>query len=306
MSHRTDNQTILLTGKNGQVGWELKRSLALLGNVVAVDIQDCDLCNTDDIRNLVRRVNPTLIVNPAAYTAVDKAESEQTLAHAVNAVAPGVLAEEAKKIGAPIIHYSTDYVFDGTKKEPYNETDEPNPTTVYGKTKRDGEKAVEASGARHVILRLAWVYGMRGNNFVLTMLRLAKEKKEIRVVEDQVGSPSWSRMIAEATALIANEFLNSQDTKNSVFHLPSGDSTSWYNFAKAIFSLGEHRFFANKPKVVPISTSEYPTPAPRPAYSVLQGDKVKDVFGISMPSWQDQLELSMLDAASTYGTPNAS
>ena len=184
---------ILLTGKNGQVGWELQRTLAPLGEVVAVDRQALDLANPDAIRALIREVKPALIVNPAAYTAVDKAESEPELAMAVNGIAPGIMAEEAKRLGAAMIHYSTDYVFDGTQTSPYTEKDRPNPGNVYGKTKLAGEQAIQAVGVPHLILRTSWVYGSRGRNFLLTILRLAQERDELKIVDDQIGAPTSSR-----------------------------------------------------------------------------------------------------------------
>nr|WP_255210519.1 dTDP-4-dehydrorhamnose reductase [Methylogaea oryzae] len=193
---------ILLTGKDGQVGWELQRALAPLGKVVAVGRDALDLADADGIRRVVRDVAPRLIVNAAAYTAVDKAESEPELAMAINGIAPGILAEEARRLGAGLIHYSTDYVFDGAKQGEYAEDDTPNPVSVYGQTKLAGERAVSSSGAEHLIFRTSWVYGLRGRNFLLTMLRLARERAELRVVADQVGAPTWSRMIAEATAIV--------------------------------------------------------------------------------------------------------
>jgi dTDP-4-dehydrorhamnose reductase len=188
---------ILLTGKNGQVGWELQRTLATLGEVVTLDRQDLDLADPDSIRRVVREHKPNLIVNAAAYTAVDKAEEESDLAMVINGTAPGILAEEAKRLSAAIIHYSTDYVFDGSKNTPYTEEDAPNPLNVYGRTKLAGERAIQAVGAPYLILRTSWVYGMRGKNFLLTILRLARERNEIKVVNDQIGAPTWSRIIAQ-------------------------------------------------------------------------------------------------------------
>lgn len=276
---------ILLTGKNGQVGWELQRTLASLGNVVSVGREEVDFTNPDAIRTLVSRVRPSLIVNPAAYTAVDRAEEEPERAWAINAVAPGILAEEAKRLQAPILHYSTDYVFDGTKRAPYTEEDLPNPLGVYGRTKLEGERAVQESGARHVILRLCWVYGARGRNFLLTILRLARERGEVRVVDDQVGCPTWCRMVAEATAIIAHRMLHA-GFRDGIYHLSAAGQTSWYGFAQRIVAL--HGVAA---KVLPISTSEYPTRAQRPAYSVLSNQKIQAEFGIALPDWETQLRL---------------
>ena len=198
---------ILLTGKNGQVGWELQRTLTTLGDVVAIDRKGMDLANPDSIRNTIRAVRPDLIVNAAAYTAVDKAESEPELAMAINGIAPGIMAEEAGRLGAAMVHYSTDYVFDGTKTTPYTEGDILNPINVYGKTKLAGEQAVQAAGIPHLIFRTSWVYGLRGRNFLLTILRLAKEWDELKIVDDQIGAPTWSRMVAEATATILAQCL---------------------------------------------------------------------------------------------------
>ena len=208
---------ILLTGKNGQVGWELERSLQPLGQVIAFDRSGLDLASPDSIRAVIREVKPELIVNPAAYTAVDKAESEPDLAMAVNGVAPGIIAEEAKRLGAALIHYSTDYVFDGTKAEPYTEDDVPKPINVYGKTKLAGEQAVQAIGVPHLIFRTSWVYGMRGKNFLLTILRMAKEKDELRIVDDQFGAPTWSRMIAETTAQVLAQFYSPFAQRSSTY-----------------------------------------------------------------------------------------
>lgn len=280
--------TILLTGKNGQVGWELQRTLAPLGDVVAVDFPEVDFSNVPSLRQLVRRVKPTLIVNPAAYTAVDKAESEPDVAHAVNAIAPGVLAEEARRLGIPMVHYSTDYVFDGTKREPYTEEDCPNPLGVYGRTKFEGERAVQASGARHVIFRLCWVYGTRGRNFLLTMLRLGHERSEVRVVDDQFGSPTWCRAIAEATTLAAQQITRGADWEDGVYHLTAAGQTSWCGFTRAIFASR-----GVPAKVAPIPTADYPTPARRPAYSVLSNRKLEDRFGIALPRWEQQLEMAL-------------
>ena len=283
MSPPTDRPVILLTGCNGQVGWELVRTLAPLGVVRAVDVEDVDLLEIDQVRSLVREVAPALIVNPAAYTAVDRAESEPDLANAINATAPGVFAEEALTLGIPIIHYSTDYVFDGSKGAPYEEDDVPNPKTVYGVSKLGGEQAVQAVQGRHVILRLAWVFGMRGQNFVRTMLRLAEQQKEIRVVDDQLGSPTWSRMVAEASAIIAKRLLDGDDSLPSgVYHLPAGGSASWFEFAAKIFELAGPHFTWDCPVVTPITTADCPTLAERPAYSLLSGKRIEQHCGIEL------------------------
>lgn len=284
------NCKILLTGKNGQVGWELQRALAPLGEVVAVDRQVLDLSSPDSIRAVIREVKPQLIVNPAAYTAVDKAESEPELAHAVNAVAPGVMAEEAKRLGAALLHYSTDYVFDGGKEGAYMEEDRTNPRNVYGKTKLAGEEAVQGSGAAHLILRTSWVYGARGKNFLLTMLRLAREREELKVVSDQIGAPTWSRMIAEVSAQILAQRIGHWPELAGLYHLTAGGSTSWHGFASKIVELGD---VPAKPRIVPIPTSEYPLPAPRPKNSVLSNHKLAEDFGLAMPEWGQCLQLCM-------------
>ncbi len=288
---------ILVTGRNGQVGWELQRTLAPLGEVVALDRQALDLRNPDAIRAVVREIKPHLIVNPAAYTAVDKAESEAEVAQAVNGVAPGILAEEAKRLGAALIHYSTDYVFDGSKNGAYREEDAPCPINVYGKTKLAGEDAVRAVGVPHLILRTSWVYGVRGKNFLLTMLRLGKEREELKIVADQNGAPTWSRLIAEATAHIAAQRLTRLQELDGIYNFTSSGCTSWHGFADAIFAHAA-RTTPSPEKILrltPIATSEYPLPAPRPANSVLSGDKLRREFGLVMPDWRDNLNLCLDD-----------
>jgi dTDP-4-dehydrorhamnose reductase len=267
---------ILLTGCNGQVGWELKRSLIRLGEVLAFDRASLDLANPDETVSRVREVKPDLIVNAAAYTAVDAAEQEAALAMAINGTAPGILAEEAQRHGSLLVHYSTDYVFDGSKRSPYTEDDEPNPANVYGRTKLAGEDAVRASGCRHLILRTAWVYSDRGRNFLLTMLRLAREKPQLRVVNDQTGAPTWARDIAEATVSL----LQHPSSPSGTFHLTAAGQTTWCGFAEAIV---EKRGLGVP--VVPISSAEYPTPAARPAYSVLDNAKLMALTGIAMRAW---------------------
>ena len=280
---------ILLTGRNGQVGWELQRLLAQLGTVTAVDVEVLDLCNPTAIRDAVRRLAPQLIVNPAAYTAVDQAEREADVAFAVNATAPGVLAEEAKRLGALLVHYSTDYVFDGTKPGPYVENDLPAPANVYGKSKLAGEQAVRNSGCRHVVLRTSWVYGARGKNFLLTVLRLAAEHPELRIVADQVGAPTWCRSLAAATARIIPRALKDSST-HGLYHATNGGETSWFGFAVEIL-----RMAAMDTPVLPITTAEYPTPAVRPANSRLDNTRLRSVFGLSLPDWRSGLAECMKD-----------
>ncbi|ANW50009.1 MULTISPECIES: dTDP-4-dehydrorhamnose reductase [Burkholderia] len=293
---RHPQQRILVTGVNGQVGFELARTLQGLGTVVALDRGALDLADPDRIRAVMREIRPTLIVNPAAYTAVDKAERERDLAIAINGVAPGVLAEEAKRLGAPLIHYSTDYVFDGMKDGEYTETDPTCPQNVYGESKLAGEVAIAASGAAHLIFRTSWVYGARGRNFMLTMLRLGNERSELKVVSDQIGAPTWSNTIATLTSHVVAQANSVQDVtqwwseRSGVYHLSASGATSWHGFASAIFELagGETR-----PIVLPISTAEYPVPATRPANSRMSGDKLQEVFGLRAPDWKEALGLCL-------------
>ncbi len=283
---------ILIIGKNGQVGWELRRALAPVGQVLAVDFPEIDLTDAAAARRLVLENGPAVVINAAAYTAVDKAEMDTKTAQLINGVAPGVLAEAAKQAGALIVHYSTDYVFDGTKTTPYVETDVPNPLGAYGRTKLEGDLAVRAAGGNHLIFRLCWVYGARGQNFLLTMQRLARERETLRVVGDQFGCPTWSRLIAEATALALRQALAARDVNvfTGTYHLAANDSTSWHGFAARIVELmpeAERRCR----EVTAITTPEYPTPAKRPAYSVLDCGKLEKTFGLKLPDWEESLRL---------------
>jgi dTDP-4-dehydrorhamnose reductase len=281
---------ILLLGKNGQVGWELHRTLAPLAEVVAVDYPEINLTDTPALRQFVAGTRPTVVVNAAAYTAVDKAETETELCRQINAVAPGVLAGEAKKIGALMVHYSTDYIFDGTKTSPYVETDAPNPLGAYGRSKLEGDRAVKASGTDHLIFRLCWVYGARGQNFMLTMQRLAREREKLRVVGDQFGCPTWSRMIAETTALALKQVLAGADRSgfNGEYHLAASGQTNWHEFASRIIELMPEA--ERKCRVVEkVTTPEYPTPARRPMYSVLDCGKLQKTFGLRLPDWEASL-----------------
>jgi dTDP-4-dehydrorhamnose reductase len=291
-------RTILLTGASGQVGWELQRSLATLGRVVAPAHAQFDLARPDTLVAALRDIKPDLIVNPAAYTAVDKAEDEQELAYAINAESPHVLAKEAAQLGISLVHYSTDYVFDGTQFSAYAETDKPNPLGVYGASKLAGEELVQASGAEHLILRTSWVYGLRGKNFLLTMQRLARERDKLSVVADQFGAPTWARSIAEATAQMLALWLapgataDDRQRLSGVYHLTCGGRTSWHGFAEAILE----KMQANgekTPSLRAIATAEYPTPAQRPANSVLSNDKLGQAFGIRMPDWEEALALCL-------------
>jgi dTDP-4-dehydrorhamnose reductase len=282
---------ILLTGSNGQVGYELERSLQGLGEVVAVDRARLDLSNLDQVRSVIRAVRPGLIVNPAAYTAVDKAESEPELAYRINAEAPGVMAQEAKALGAALVHYSTDYVFDGSQPAARVENDPTGPLNVYGASKLAGEQAIAASGVPHLIFRTSWVYGMRGKNFLLTMLRLGKERDELRVVADQHGAPTWSRTIADTTALILAQARAGGEgwwsANSGIYNLSSQGQTTWFEFTQAILDEA-----GIECKVLPISSAEYPTPARRPQYSVLSSERLIARFG-HLPHWKDALRLCM-------------
>ncbi len=288
---------ILLTGKNGQVGWELQRTLATLGDVIAVGHHEMDLADPDSIRRVIGRVGPDLIVNAAAYTAVDKAESEPDLAMAINGIAPGIMAEEAKRLNATIIHYSTDYVFDGAGKHPYVEENAPNPLNIYGKTKLAGERAIQAAGVSHLILRTSWVYGTRGRNFLLTILRLARERGELKIVDDQFGNPTWSRVLAEVTAqMLAQYFSPRENNRNSVptpglYHVSSGGMTTWHGFSEAILKAQVHRHFPVQLK--PIKSSEYESPAKRPQNSCLSNEKFSSTFNLALPSWEKSLSMCM-------------
>ncbi len=275
---------ILLTGKNGQLGWELERALAPLGELAAYDRTNLDLAKPDQIAAAVSSVKPDIIVNAAAYTAVDKAESEPETAFAVNAIAPGLLAEGAKRAGALLIHYSTDYVFDGTKEMPYVEKDPPNPLNVYGRSKLAGEQAISDVGGRYLILRTSWVYAPRGRNFLLTIRGLLKEKDELRVVSDQIGAPTSAGALANATAeLLRQRTPTALDDALGTYHVTAAGHTSWHGFALEIARLeGAPR----ETRVVPIASSEYPLPARRPKNSRLSNEKLFRRFGVTLPSWQ--------------------
>lgn len=293
MNNNENNpKKILLLGKNGQVGWELQRTLSPLGNIIAMDQDDLDLLRVNDIRRTVREIKPDIIVNAAAYTAVDRAEEEPELAMAINGDAPGILAEEAKKLGSLLVHYSTDYVFDGTKDSPYTEEDKPNPLNVYGRTKLAGEQAIQTVDGNHLIFRTSWVYGNRGQNFFLTMLRLAREREEIRVVDDQIGAPTWCRMLAESTAMILAQGVNRQEGFNGYFeerkglyHMTAGGQTSWYGFAEKIFETIPDVERKLK-RLVPIKTEEYPTAGERPRWSGMLNDKLLNALKVKLADWK--------------------
>lgn len=281
---------LLLTGKNGQVGFELQRALAVLGEVIAIDSEDCDLADEAAIRRVVRTTRPDVIVNPAAYTAVDKAESEPNLAQAINAHAPGVLAEEAKALGALLVHYSTDYVFDGTKLDAHHESDTPNPSSVYGATKLAGERAIAAAGCRHLILRTSWVVGAHGGNFAKTMLRLAGERDTLTVVADQYGAPTSAALLADLTAHLVREAQRTPaDFPYGLYHAVAAGETNWHGYACHVIERA--RTAGKAIRVAPdaikaITTSDYLTPAKRPANSRLDTSLLRETFGLHLPDWK--------------------
>ncbi len=279
---------ILLTGQNGQVGWALSPGLAALGELRAVDQPAFDLARPDTMIALLREFTPDVIVNPAAYTAVDRAESERDAAFAVNGAAPGLLAEEARRLGALLIHYSTDYVFDGGKDTPYVESDSPAPLNVYGASKLEGERAIAASGCRYLILRTSWVYGTHGQNFLLSMLRLGRERPQLRVVDDQIGAPTWAGSLAEMSlALLQDEIAGR--AASGLYHATDGGETSWYGFAQEIF-----KHATIETPILPIPTTEYPTPARRPRNSRLNNDKRLAVSSTQMQrAWRESLSECM-------------
>jgi len=275
--------TILVTGAQGQIGFDLARLLLPYGDVVATDRAKLDLTDPDAIVAAMRGAKPALVVNAGAYTAVDLAETETALARAVNGRAPGILAEEAKRLGAVLIHYSTDYVFDGTRQTPYSEDAPTAPLNAYGASKLEGEHAIAATGAQALVFRTSWVYGLRGRNFLLTVRRLAAERDELSIVADQIGVPNWCRTLAEATVRIVGAGLPAAAERAGVYHLSSCGQASWYDFARAI--VGD----ASRAKIKPIATADYPTPARRPAYGVLATGRFETTFGFALPDWRDAL-----------------
>ncbi len=274
---------ILLTGAQGQLGFELARLLAPSSDVTQTDRAELDLENADAIASAMRALRPDLVINAGAYTAVDAAENERERAYAINARAPQVLAEEAKRLGAVLLHYSTDYVFDGMASTPYPESAEPNPLSVYGASKLAGERAITASGAHALVFRTSWVYGLRGQNFLLTIRRLAASRDELRIVADQVGTPNWARALAEATATLVARGSPFLAARSGLYHMSATGATTWHAFACAI--LGN----APAPRVIPITTAEYPTPARRPAYGVLATQRFRETFGFGLPPWREAL-----------------
>jgi dTDP-4-dehydrorhamnose reductase len=303
---------ILLTGKNGQLGREVETILAGRSELRALGRRELDLAKPDSIRREIRAFQPQIIINAGAYTAVDKAESEEPLARAINADAPAVMAEEAQTIGAALVHYSTDYVFNGTKNQPYLESDPTNPLSAYGRTKLAGETAIREIGGRHLIFRTEWVYATRGKNFLVTILRLATEREQLRIVADQIGAPTWCREIARSTAKVVmaewqrsagRDFLASC---SGIYHMTAAGQTSWFEFAGTIVE--QVRRYAARPawvtaaignqplivkRLLPIATKDYPTPARRPAYSVLSNELLKQTFGIELPDWRVQFKTAL-------------
>lgn len=286
---------ILLFGKNGQVGWELNQMLPELGQVVAPSRDKADYAEPAAIRNVIRESKPDIIINAAAYTAVDKAEEEEDLAMMINGIAPGVLAEEARRQGALLVHYSTDYVFDGQSEKSYVETDRPNPVNVYGRSKLAGEKAIQQSGCNYLILRTSWVYSSRGSNFFLTMIRLARERDELNIVADQTGAPTWARLIAESTMTILRQVekeMASEEFTSDIYHLTSRGRTSWFGFARQIFfEVGSQSMPGSKtaPVLNPVATDQYPTAAERPKNSSLDVGKLEKKYGLQLPEWDQSL-----------------
>ena len=284
---------ILLTGKNGQVGFELEKKLSTLGEVIATDREELDLANPDAIRAFIEKTKPDIIINPAAYTAVDKAESEPEIAYQINVTAPEVLASMAAELDIPLVHFSTDYVFDGLKKEAYVETDTTNPHSVYGKTKKDGEEKVRHH-SKHIILRTSWVFGSHGNNFLKTILRLITDKESLNIVGDQRGSPASALMLADVTFKIVDTmFKNKNFNDFGTYHVTSDGETNWFEYASLIASeliKLNVKIKCGPDKIRPILTSEYPTAAERPLNSRLNTDKIKKTFVLELPHWESEVK----------------
>jgi dTDP-4-dehydrorhamnose reductase len=288
---------LLIIGRTGQVGWELRRTLFCLGEVVATEYPEIDFTRPETLRELVRRHRPTVIVNAAAYTAVDKAETEPDLAQAINATAPAVLAEEARQLGSLLVHYSTDYVFDGSGDQPRTETNPTGPLNVYGKSKLAGDLAIAASGCEHLIFRTSWVYGARGSNFLLTMLKLSKERDQLSIVCDQFGAPTTAVSIAQATASVLAQVFSPTGQgigeRSGVYNLTNGGEASWFDFGEAIFAKAHVLLGTPIPTLTPIPTSQFPRPAQRPLNSRLGGEKIERIFGVVLPPWQTALDLTL-------------
>ena len=290
---------MLITGCKGQVGWELNRSLAAIGDVIALDRNELDLGNADAIRSKIRELRPDWIFNAAAYTAVDAAEREQELARTINGIAPGVLAEEASLLGGRLIHFSTDYVFDGTATRPYRESDPVSPCSVYGSSKLQGEQRALQGNPHTWVFRTSWVYASRGRNFLLTMLRLARQQPRLRVVDDQIGSPTPARQIANAIAAFTAAELRHARVPSGVYHLTSPGQTSWHGFACRIVEWAAERGLCPPVPVDAITSAEYPTPARRPAWSVLDCGLIDELAGIALPQWEHGLHLCLEELEQT-------
>lgn len=290
---------ILLLGKNGQLGWELNRALQPLGQVTALDYPAIDMANAISLRKVVQEHQPNVIVNATAYTAVDKAESEPELAELINSTASRVLAEEAKTLNAALIHYSTDYVFDGTKGKPYTESDTPNPLSVYGKSKLYGEQAIQSVGGIYVILRTAWMYSRRRDSFVTKVLEWARKNELLQVVDDQVSNPTWARMMAETTALLLARgdvnFLTWLDERKGLYHLAGSGFVSRFEWAEQILKLDPNPEQQVTRRLERATTSDFPMPAQRPLFSALDCGKFEDTFGLKLPDWKNSLQLTMTD-----------
>ena len=288
---------LLVTGANGQVGCELRQSLAPLGEVIALDRAACDLARPAEVARILRAATPDIIVNAAAYTAVDRAEQEEELATLINGTAVGEIAQAARQLGALLIHYSTDYVFDGRKDAPYAEDDVPSPISAYGRSKLAGERAIAQCGGRYLIVRTSWIYAARGHNFLKTVLRLARERDELRIVDDQIGAPTWARDLAAATAVMtrqARQEIARDDFESGLFHVTGSGATSWFVFAQAVVKQAEQfGLLARKSKIVPIASSEYPVAATRPKNSRLSGARARHRFQIALPEWEQSLAVCM-------------
>jgi dTDP-4-dehydrorhamnose reductase len=296
---------ILLTGCAGQIGWELQRSLLGCGQVFAVGRGQLNLADELSIRRCVSEIRPSIIVNAAAYTQVDAAESNQAEADAVNAIGPGVLAEEARRIGALLVHYSTDYIFSGTQSKPYREQDEAAPLCAYGRSKLAGEQAIHASGCAHLILRTSWVFSSRGRNFLRTILERARHRAELRIVDDQVGAPTWARFVADATALMIqrtslDEVAHRRVREGTIVNVASRGSTSWLGFASRAIESFNRPSRTVRTELVPIASAQFSAPAVRPAFSCLDLTRLEREWGVSPPSWEDALDLCIEEMLATY------
>jgi dTDP-4-dehydrorhamnose reductase len=290
---------ILLIGKNGQLGWELCRTCATLGEVIAVDFPEIDLAQPETLRMLMREVRPDLVLNAAAYTNVDKAEMEPDLARKINAIAPGILAEEANRLDAVFVHYSTDYVFDGTKGSLYLESDSPNPINVYGITKYEGEQNVLAVNGANLVFRTSWVYSLRQGGFVNKVLRWARSQDTLKIVDDQISNPTWSRMLAEATSQVlaqrCGELIEYVQEKAGLYHLPGKGACSRYEWAKAILELDQNSAEHKVKEMIAAKSSDFPTAAERPLYTALTCNRFENAFNLSVPDWYKSLSLCFGD-----------